>query len=79
VGGRDQEGQGSRPSTKARVYLKSTQHTHTKRAGGSAQVVKHLPNMCKALSSNPSTEERKERKKKGREGGKEGLELWLQW
>jgi hypothetical protein len=25
------------------------------RAGGAAQTVEHLPNKCKALSSNPST------------------------
>jgi hypothetical protein len=30
------------------------------------QVVEHLPSKCKALSSNPSTEKKKERNKKGK-------------
>jgi hypothetical protein len=35
------------------------------RAGSVAQVVKHLPNNLKALSSNPRTEEEKEEEEEG--------------
>jgi hypothetical protein len=33
--------------------------TRTKRAGGVAQTVEHLPNKCKAMDSNPNTEKMK--------------------
>jgi hypothetical protein len=48
-----------RPGQKARPNLQNNQ---SKKAGGMAQAVKHLPNKCKALSSNPSTT--------GKEGGR---------
>jgi hypothetical protein len=53
-GGRDQE---AIPEEKARHYLKNTQHK--KRAG--RVTVKSLPSKHEALSSNPSTTEKKER------------------
>jgi hypothetical protein len=40
------------------------------RAGGVAQVVKHLPSKCGALNSNPISPERK--RKEGRSGTREG-------
>jgi hypothetical protein len=40
-----------------RTYLKK--QTKIKRAGGEAQAVERLPSKCQALSSNPSTANRK--------------------
>jgi hypothetical protein len=47
--------------------------TNTKRAGGVAQVVEHLPSKFEALSSNPNYR----KKKKGR-GSKSVPDLWRQ-
>jgi hypothetical protein len=47
------------------------QNNQSKRAGGVAQVVEHLPSKCKALSSNPKTKKSKRNKRKIKRTGLE--------
>jgi hypothetical protein len=60
-GGRDQEDGSSKPSQangSQDPILKK--YSTQKWAGGVVQIVEHLPNKCEALSSNPSTEKKKD-------------------
>jgi hypothetical protein len=75
-GDRYQEDRGSKPASanswRESISKNINTHIHTPpqqqqqktRVGGVAQVVKHLPSKCGALSSNPNTATKKEKKKK---------------